>query len=353
MNSATDWNDVASSAAARCTAGLLTWNPGEGGERCVASLLAQSEPLLRVDWIDNASADGAPDRLRGRFPALPPPEVNPRNLGFCAPHNRMLARCATPYYLALNQDVELAPDYVARLCDWMDSEPGLALVAGVTLRPPSDPARPAPGNAIDSAGLAFPRARYLFHLGAGRLYGEPYLDRRRVSGVEGSALIMRVADCRRAIVDGPGEVFPESFFAYYEEVDLTLRLARLGLGCGVDGRAVAVHAGKGSGGFGQPAIRTRFLANHWLTTLRNEPWGLILRDLPWILRGEARYWLPEYLAAPSAFARALAILAREAPAARRAWRRSLETLGPGLAGLASARRLAVAETRQDSARRVC
>jgi GT2 family glycosyltransferase len=309
-------------SAARCTAGLLTWNPGELGERCVASLLAQSEPLLRVDWIDNASADGAPGRLRARFPALPSPEVNPRNLGFCAPHNRMLARCATPYYLALNQDVALAPDYVARLCDWMDSEPG----------------------------LAFPRARYLFHLGAGRPYGEPYLGRRRVSGVEGSALLMRVADCRRAIVDGPEEIFPESFFAYYEEVDLTLRLARLGLGCGVDGRAVAVHAGKGSGGFGQPAIRARFLANHWLTTLRNEPWSRILRDLPWIVRGEARYWLPEYLAAPEALARALAILAREAPSARRAWRRSLETLGPGLAGLASARRLAVTETRQDARR---
>jgi GT2 family glycosyltransferase len=336
-------------AQPRCTVGLLTWNAGEDGPRCVESILKQTGPDARIDWTDNASTDGTFQRLRTAFPCLPEATVNSENLGFCTPHNGMLARCVTPYYLALNQDIVLAPDYVRRLCDWMDGEPELALVSGVTLRPPADPAAPSEGDVIDSAGLVFPRARYHFHLGMGRLYGARYAVRRRVPGVEGAAMLMRVAACRRAAVP-PGEVFADGFFAYCEEVDLAIRLARLGFSCGVDGGAVAVHRGKGSGGHAQVAIRAHFLANHWLVALRNEPWSLMLRELPYILRGELQYWLREYLRHPAAFARALGILPREAAAARRFYRDFERRFGPTLPGLLRYRREALAAVRADRSR---
>src|SRR6185295_19166477 len=96
----------------------------------------------------------------------------------------------------------------------------------------------------------------------------------------------------------PDEIFPEDFFAYSEEVDLALRLARCGLRCGVDGAAHARHTGQGSGGLQRSEIRARFFLNHWLLTLRHDPWHDIIREFPYILRGEFQYWLPLYLRHP-------------------------------------------------------
>ena len=164
-------------AAARCTVGLLTWNAGADGVACVESVLAQSEGPLDLAWVDNASTDGTTTRLRERFPELPEPLVNPRNLGFCVGHNQALAACRTPYYLALNQDVTLAPETIEKLCDWMDERPELALVSGLILMPPESTKQEEPGEAsgtvwteerVYSAGLVFPRARFAFELGMGR-----------------------------------------------------------------------------------------------------------------------------------------------------------------------------------------
>jgi GT2 family glycosyltransferase len=334
----------------RCTVGLLTWNAGEDGPRCVESVVNQSEDV-RIDWIDNGSTDGTVGRLRGRFGTLPEPTINIANRGFCVPHNQMLARCTTPYYLALNQDVVLGPRYVTQLCNWMDEEPDLPLAMGLILMPgwPYAGARmdlvetlvdafgegraevDAPPT-VHSAGLVFPRARYHFQLGMGRPLRAEWVARRRVPGVDGAAMMLNVEACRRIALDGE-EVFAAGFFAYYEEVDLAHRFARVGYPCGIHGGAVAMHRGKGSGGHGRAAIRARFFANHWLVTLRNEPWPLILRELPYLLRGELRFWLPEYLRAPGAFLRAVGALLREAAAARRFYREFETAHGPTLEGL--------------------
>lgn len=281
---------------ARCTIGLLTWNAGKDGLTAVASIFAQLEPCFELIWIDNASTDYTVERLRDRFPRLTPPHINTRNVGFCSGHNQALFVCRTPYYLALNQDAELDADYILRICDWMDSQPALALASGLILMP--DKVR------IYSAGMAWPRSRFAFELGMGMPLKEDLLRRRLVPAVDGSAMVLRVEACRR--VSFPHrEIFPKSFFAYGEEVDLALRLARAGYRCGVDGTAVATHRGRGSGGFKKASIRARFFLNHWLVTLRNDDWDTIVRELPWILRGELQFWLREYLKYPAALVIAL------------------------------------------------
>lgn len=322
-------------AAPRCTIGLLTWNGGEDVLRCVASVFAQTE-TVRIGWVDNASSDGTVERLRERYPDLPEPVRLPSNHGFCVPHNAMIAQCGTRYYLALNQDVELASDYVERLCDWMDARPEVGLAMGLVLMPQAGrsaddlaralrawpPAAADPMPIVHSRGLVFPRVRRQFQLGMNRTPAPEDLRARRLPGVDGAAMMLRVDACRAAGLP-EGEVFPSEFFAYFEEVDLAHRLARLGCCCGIEPAAVAVHRGKGSGGYAQPAIRARFFANHWLVTLRHDPWWLIVRELPWLLRGELAHWLPEYARRPRAFLLALGLLARGWIAARR-FRRAFE-----------------------------
>ena len=314
---------------ARCTIGLLTWNAGEQGSACIESIRRQTEPVA-VDWTDNGSRDGTPRRLAELWPDLPEPFINRDNLGFCAGHNQMLRTCRTPYYLALNQDAVLAPDYVARLCDWMDATPRLALASGLILWGETAGAVPEAARAEDrvySAGLVWPRVRFPFELGMGRPAAEAPRARRRVPAVTGSAMLMRVAACREVAVPRH-HVFPADFFAYHEELDLALRLARTGWECGVDGAALAWHAGGGSGGMKRRMIRARYFANHWLVSLRNEPWSALARELPYLLRGELQYWLPRYVASPLAVIAGATRALRRMPRARRFYREFEIRFGP-------------------------
>ena len=333
---------------ARCTVGLLTWNGGQDAAACVESMMAQSEAPLELVWVDNASTDGTPERLRARFAGLPAPLVNPGNLGFCVGHNQALAACRTRYYLALNQDVVLAPDYIEKLCDWMDGRPELALSSGLILmpgpggEPALDPA--AAGARVYSAGLVFPRARFAFELGMGAPPRPRWLERRLTPGVDGAAMMLRLDACRR-VSQPADEIFPSEFFAYAEEVDLALRLARAGLACGVEGAAVASHRARGSGGFRRAAIRAKFFCNHWLLTLRHDPWPVIVRELPYLLRGEARYWLPEYARHPWALALALGDLFTQCRRARRFYHAFERAFGPTRPRLDALRALAQRELR--------
>ena len=157
-------------------------------------------------------------------------------------------------------------------------------------------------------------------------------------------MMLRVEACRQASLP-EDDIFPSDFFAYGEEVDLALRLARVGRKCGVDGAAAAFHRARGSGGFHRSAIRARFFCNHWLLTLRHDPWSLVLRELAYLLRGEAQYWLPEYLRHPWALARALGLLARQWRSARRFYHAFEARWGPTLERLKANRKLALEELR--------
>lgn len=279
----------------RCTVGLLTWNAGEAGVACAVSLAAQTE-ASNIVWVDNASSDETVSLIKTACPRMPAPIVNARNEGFCAGHNQAIAACRTRYYLALNQDIILDPGYVRRLCDAMDAEPDVALASGLILWG----ATPDPSAPIYSAGLVWPRVGFPFELRMGKAARPEDRRRRRVPGVTGAAMILRVDACRSVSIPA-GEIFPAEFFAYHEEVDLALRLARAGLACAVEGEAVAWHVGQGSGGLRRHAIRAGYFTNHWLLPLRHEPWAMMLRESPYAARGELQYWLPRYLANPAAF----------------------------------------------------
>lgn len=318
-------------APVRCTVGLLTWNGGAEVEHCIAALLAQDEPAFEILWVDNASTNDCVARLQARFAGtMPAAAVNPRNNGFCGGHNQLLRACRTPFYLALNQDAALSPDYLRRLCDWMQAEPRLALASGLVLQAAEA------GERIESVGLAWPRLRMAFLLGLDRPVTPADRLRREVSGVIGAAMLLRVAACRDVSL-GPDSVFPDDFFAYFEEIDLAQRLGRNGFACGVEGGVTARHVSASSGGKRQRPIQAKYIANHWLLTLRHDGLALLLRELPWLLYGELRWWLPRYLRQPLAFLQALGDFLRRAIPARRFYHTFERRHGPTQARLATLR----------------
>jgi len=90
-----------------------------------------------------------------------------------------------------------------------------------------------------------------------------------------------------AIADPGGQVFDESFFAFYEDLDVAWRARKLGWTAAYRADAVGYHARGGSSGRAMlgrpPELRYHIAKNRWLTMLRNDTLGGYLANLPFIL----------------------------------------------------------------------
>lgn len=301
-------------AAPRCTVGLLTWNGEQDVAACVRSLIAQTEPNIEFIWVDNASSDSTCKVVAQACPQFPAPVIMDHNTGFCGGHNHAFGLASGRYYLALNQDAVLAVDYIQRLCDWMDEVPELGLSSGLILWGGD---RPAEESKIYSAGMAMGHGRFPFELERNQVLAERHRVKRCVPAVTGAAMMIRRAAAEDSGTES-GKLFPREFFAYFEEVDLAMRLAEADWKCGVEGGALAWHAERGQGGSGHTSIRAHYLKNHWLVSLRHDSILDWLREFPAIVLGEIRHYAPKYLTAPGATLRAIVQCAQLIAKSRRA-----------------------------------
>jgi GT2 family glycosyltransferase len=213
------------------TIGIVTWNSAEDVETCVRAVRAQAHQPVEVLVADNASTDTTRDRLG----ALTSPEERilfDVNRGFAAAHNSLISRGHGTYYLALNPDVTLGPDYVARLVSVLEADAGIGSATGKLLRR-------EPAGVIDSAGIVMlPSIRHLDR-GAGEPDRGQYDHDEDVFGASGAAALYRRAMLDDVRVDG--EWFDESFFAYREDADLAWRAQLLGWRCRFVAAATATH----------------------------------------------------------------------------------------------------------------
>jgi GT2 family glycosyltransferase len=109
-------------------------------------------------------------------------------------------------------------------------------------------------------------------------------DAFEVPGVSATAVLFR----REALVDvAPhGHIFDDRFFAYYEDVDLSLRLARAGWRFACDPAAIAWHEGSRTGRR-TPLRRALWTArNRWRTLYGNFERRWIRRNLGPLLRAD-------------------------------------------------------------------
>jgi len=250
----------------------------DGGEalfRALSSIERQRGVGLALVVVDNASSAAERARIARDIPAARVIAFS-RNLGFAAAANEGISRTRSPFVLLVNNDAELEPDYAARLAARLALDERVAAAQGLVLS--SD------GRRIDSAGLEW----------NGRGEAVPVLsgaDARRapaesfeVAGVSATATLYR----REALesVAPQGAAFDASFFAYYEDVDLSLRLTRAGRRFVCDPGAVARHEGSLTGRR-TPFRRAFWTArNRWRTLLRHFDRRLLARDLPRLLRAD-------------------------------------------------------------------
>ena len=243
--------------------------------RALASLERQKGVALSVVVVDNDSSPEERSRIAREAPAARVVGFS-RNLGFAGAANEGIARTRAPFVLLLNNDAVLEPDYVARLAARLEGDGRLAAAQGLVLS--------GNGRQIDTAGLewngrgeAVPVLSGADVLAAPR---EPF----EVSGISATAALYRREALEAA---GPaGAAFESAFFAYYEDVDLSLRLLRKGWRFACDPRASARHEGSRTGR--RTPFRRAFwtLRNRWRTLFRNFAPALLRKNFPALLRAD-------------------------------------------------------------------
>jgi GT2 family glycosyltransferase len=198
---------------------VLNWNGLSDTLDCLASLQRLDYPDYEIVVVDNGSTDGSAETIRKRFPYLTLIE-NDENLGFTGGNNtglRYALQHSADYALLLNNDTEVAPDFLRHLIEAMeaDSEVG---IAGPTIYYHERPGLIwSAGGAIDwQRGRT--RMLYLNTPDEGQLGIAP----RSVDFVTGCALLVK-----REVINRAG-LLDERFFAYFEEVEWCVRARRAG-----------------------------------------------------------------------------------------------------------------------------
>jgi N-acetylglucosaminyl-diphospho-decaprenol L-rhamnosyltransferase len=189
--------------------------------------------------VDNASTDGTAGLVAERFPHVRLVR-NEQNLGFGRPLNAAVASVETPLVVLLNNDVVCEPQLVERLIEPFDDE-AVAMVAGILLQHDDS-------HLVDTAGIEIDGTLRAWD----QLWNRPVgllADAAPPLGPSGGAAAYRTDVFRAA------GGFDDAFFAYWEDVDLALRLRLAGHRCARADGARVLHKHGQTLGASSPAQR--------------------------------------------------------------------------------------------------
>lgn len=240
--------------------GIVTYNSADDLPDCMARLRAQTYTPYRIVIVDNASTDHTVRWLQDHAPDVPLIQ-NTDNVGFGRAHNQIVRYCAPgpdEFYLALNPDVRLEPDYIAELVDAITAHSAGWATGKLRLSTTGQGA-----TRIYSAGHAVLRGGYVFNIGYGLPDNGRYDVPREIFGAPGAAPLYSAQLIADLAPDGA--LFDEALFMYGEDTDLDWRARRTNWRCWYAPQAVAYHRGSEARG----TLRVEAMTNRYLSAIKN------------------------------------------------------------------------------------
>lgn len=208
---------------------VLNWNGIEDTEKCIASLLLQTHQNYSIVVVDNGSKDNSIVQLRRlqddrKIILL----ENGRNKGFTGGVNTGVTYALNNSFDAValfNNDAIADKDWLLNLSSELEQE-GVAIATGLLLS--------EDGRTIDTTseqysiwGMPFPQSRGL------SVSKAP--ESNFVFGATGGATLYKTSLFKEI------GLFDESFFAYYEDVDISFRAQLRGHRIYFTNKAIAYH----------------------------------------------------------------------------------------------------------------
>jgi GT2 family glycosyltransferase len=218
---------------------ILNWNGKKFLQKFLPSLLANSINKADIIVADNASADDSVEYLRSDFPGVRIIQHN-KNYGFAKGYNLALAQVEADYYILLNSDIEVTPNWIQPVIDLMESDESIA-ACQPKIRSYAEPQKfeyaGASGGFIDKYGYPFCRGRMFLSIEED--VGQ-YDDAIEIFWATGACLFVR------ANLFHKFGGLDEDFFAHMEEIDFCWRLKNEGYKIMYCPSSVVYHIGGGT-----------------------------------------------------------------------------------------------------------
>jgi GT2 family glycosyltransferase len=252
---------------------IVSFNTRDLLRECLHTLKREAQEVsYETIVIDNASEDGSTDMVATEFPEaiLLRSRVN---FGFGAANNWGFRLARGRYVVLLKADAFLCPGALSKAIEYMEADPDIGL-GGARLIGRDGSCQPSGrtfpsvlNNLLTFGGLSttFSRSRFLDQ--------EDWAWRDLYESVEVDWVPGAFSIVRREVLEKTG-YFDESFFLYYEEVDLCRRIKAKGYSIWHWPDVVVVHPGQASSEAVKPP------------SIPSSPTQLIL----WRMRSELLYY---------------------------------------------------------------
>lgn len=218
----TNIQNSAATSMPRMVVSVLNWNAAQVTLSCIRSLLEADhcEHHLSVVVVDNGSHEEDYAALKAGLQSVDIRLVRlPRNIGFAAGHNVAIREAMTneaDFIWLLNNDTLVPPETLGRLLTFMTNEPACGAVSPV-IHALHD------ADMMDFCG-AWHDWNALSSIRPSRTSEACLLEATnpREMWLHGTAVLLRIAALRQS------GLLDEAYFAYYEDDDIGVRLARAG-----------------------------------------------------------------------------------------------------------------------------
>ena len=210
----------------RCSVVILNWNGEQTLRQFLPSVLAHTQSEnVEIVVADNGSTDGSLNFLQTQPVRVIKLE---QNYGFSEGYNRAIEQVDAEYVVLLNSDVEVTPQWLDRMLDYMDAHPKVMAAQPKVLSWHSKQQYEkgkvsairfehagAAGGMMDMLGYPYCKGRLMTHLEED--HGQ-YDEVSPIFWATGACLLIRTQVYKE--IGG----LDANFFAHQEEIDLCWRL---------------------------------------------------------------------------------------------------------------------------------
>ncbi len=188
---------------------VINYNGKKYLDSCLKSLQSQTYKDFEVYLIDNGSSDGSVEYVRRNFPEVKIIKFD-TNLGFAKAYNIAVNMVETKYVVFLNNDTIVDKEWLKNLYDEIVKDENIFAVGSKILLMDDK-------NRLHNAGSKIAPWGGGYDIGFLDYDRKCYNVKREVGAVCGASMIVR-----RDLFQKIGG-FDDSFFAYFEDVDLCWR----------------------------------------------------------------------------------------------------------------------------------
>ncbi|MEW6202510.1 MAG: glycosyltransferase family 2 protein [bacterium] len=244
---------------------IPTWNGRQYLADCLESLRRQNHPPDEIIVIDNGSTDGTCEFLAENYPEVfaIPLSVN---LGFSFAVNIGIGAASGDIIVFLNNDTVCAPSWLEEIMKAAAARPEYDSFASKVVLYDKP-------NIIDSTGDEYTPWGSAFNRGHGEIDKGQYDEEVEIFGPCAAA-----ATYRASLFSETG-IFDESFFAYYEDIDMSFRARLKARRCLYVPGAVVQHRYSASSGKTSKLGREEVYLHLTALLIKNMPFPLIVKNL--------------------------------------------------------------------------